>query len=810
MNIINILKIINNKMDYLDRIKVSLKNQELNINYYDIINMYYVNLTMTDEKSNYDIIIHPTRELTLIYYIIAAALTAYETDLSDVSSDLINNLKIGDKVKVSGCLGEFLGKEEILGEVKLKIKFSDMDYYIPIKNIWKINKYEGSATRLNKYCDRRDSTKQRGRNVLADIFDIDKKKHNIVHKTKVIIVTQKKFATNIFRQLEINNMPFTRIFSTGYYTTEEKIERIGKDHLQRNPVICFTSDLSVAHNIIDENTVLMIFDATSYTNIPTVQMERILTDYQELNMITLMNNNENLFIFDKIGMNLYNWDKETLKDLYPLDRSLKDKSIKNEIINHQSYLYNFTYHKYKIFKIKTEESFRSIRAKILEAIDKVKGNSFGTPYTLDYISKVYYILLYTQIIVHTVSFHNRLKECESLYDTINELKNIILDTLTGMYEKNEENLILLNKIPLLLEEYISYLLNKNKKGEKLLNILNNLQGNTGILVRRNKDKQIIQEWLEINGHKHIDVLTYTEVKRDKVYVNLIITGWFRELKGYPLRNELAENHIFIIYDFEEKYLGYINKKENSYSRVPSILDKFRVAERKINKEYKKEISASKADGDDISEILSDLSLNYASIDYKSDTFSKNDKDDVILEEAYFINFVEDYYSFLTDGSRVYVLSRKDEKVVTKSIKELEVGNELVFSTQNQEDIFEELISKIEKENPEIKKIKATADLWQDALNDYIAKQDDISNFIEELNKYGYHRVEATIENWLNNYDQIAPGDYGIIDAIANITGNEKLEQNIDEVIRSCKRLRVLHVQLGRYIAKMIIHSVFTK
>ncbi len=807
MSIKTVLRKIEEKMEYVHRLKLNFSGNELAFNSFDIINMYYVNLTMTDEDFNYDVLIHPTRQMTLIYYIIAAALTAYEMDLTDVSSELINNLKIGDKVKVNGCLGEYLGKNKILDDIKLKVKFSDMDYYIPTKTIWKISKYEGNATRLNKFNGRRDIAKQKGKNVLSEIFGIDKKKHNIVQKSKIIVVTQKKFATNTFKKLEINNMQIAQIFPTGYYLTEEKMERIGRDPYQRTPVICFTSDLSVAYKLLDDYTRLIIFDTSSYTFIPVVQIEQFIKTNH--NMITLMNNNEkDLFIFNKIGMNLYRWDKETLKEIYLLDKLMINNSKKKEIINHMSFLYNYINHCSKIHKIETQESFRFLRDKIIRYVEKVKENSLETLYTLKYIITVYRVLLFIQTLVCPVAFIDEQENHRSISNIINEMNTIIPYALSGMHEKNVNNLNLLTELPELLKEYVYHLQNQNQKGEKLIEILNDLQGTTGIVVRKKRDKQIIQEWLKFKGITDIEVLLYIELKKNKIYRNLIFTGWFKEIRGYPLRHELSENHIFIIYDFEESFLSCLNMKENN-NRVPTILEKFESKNWKIKREYEKEISAKKVEKEDISGILLHFSSIYARIDYNLDSNSVENGDSLIYEEAYLIDFVEDYYAYLTDGFRSHILSRNNEKVILKSVKELKIGDELVFSIHNKGDIFEELVSRIEEENPEVKKIKQTADLWQDALNHYITQNVDISSFIKQLKEYGYTRVEATIENWLNNYDQIAPGEYEIIDIIAKITGDKKLKQNIDEVIKSCKKLRILHVQLGRYIAKMIIHSVFS-
>ncbi len=805
-------------MDYLNRVKIQIEEQKLIPNNYDKINMYYINLAMTNANLDYDVIIHPTRQLTLIYYIIAAALSAYEMDLTDVSSELINNLQSGDRVKVQGCLGEYLGKDVINNTLMLKIKFKNMKYYLPPECIWKLSKYEGNASVLNNFGGKNKKIRQKGKNVLANIFEIDKKEHSVIQKKKVIVVTKKKFAINIIKETKLNGIPFTRVFPTAYYSSETNIERIGRDPNQRNPIICFASDFSVASNITDIDTGLVLIDGSYFTVMPTVQMEKLITNEANYNVITLMNSiqDDTLSVLNRIGMNIYRWDKESLQQVDLEDNvtgNTTDRIKQKEFLKHNKYLYNFANHNYEILKISTEDSFNKIRNELLENLEYITENSYETPVTNKFIRLGYFVLFCLQNLACPMSFVEGINNISKIFVSIEEMERIIYDVFIKFKEQTNEDLELLHSITVSLNKLIQILDKENNKAIKLIEILKEIKKPSGVVVRRKSDQILLKKWLEKDEFHYVSVLRTIELKQDLTYENLIFTGWFKEIKGYPLRTELAKRHIFIIYDFEQDYLNsHLRHRENNIRRVPSILKKFESDNKSISSLDEivcvKEVEESEKE--DISIILSDLCLSYARLEYTHNSSAKSDEDSIKYEEAYLVDFVEEYYAYLTEGFRAHVLSRNEEKVIVKPVRLLQEGDELVFSIHNQGDIFEELVSRIEEKDLGIKEIKEMADLWQVSLNNYIKNQNkDISFFVKQLQQYGYSRVEATVENWLNNFDQIAPGEYGIIDVIAKITGDSKLKQNLDEVKEACKILRKLHVQLGRYIAKTIINSYFS-
>jgi hypothetical protein len=62
-------------------------------------------------------------------------------------------------------------------------------------------------------------------------------------------------------------------------------------------------------------------------------------------------------------------------------------------------------------------------------------------------------------------------------------------------------------------------------------------------------------------------------------------------------------------------------------------------------------------------------------------------------------------------------------------------------------------------------------------------------------------------NWLETEDIIGPGKYKVIDAIAEITDDKKLKNNIEDVKKAVRSLRSLHNKLGRHLARTIVRAV---
>ena len=122
-------------------------------------------------------------------------------------------------------------------------------------------------------------------------------------------------------------------------------------------------------------------------------------------------------------------------------------------------------------------------------------------------------------------------------------------------------------------------------------------------------------------------------------------------------------------------------------------------------------------------------------------------------------------------------------------------------------MFEELLSILQK-SEEYRKVSAVANIWREALQDYVEENNVTDKDLVTMFKMvGCPRTIHTIRSWLKG-NVIGPSydNYSAISAIAKITKSPNLETNHDEVIRACKTLHALHVKTGWLLVHNIINS----
>ena len=810
----SVLKKIDNEIPYLNKLNIEYDNVKLDFLKYDKLNIYNIhNLILNYNKENM-VLIKPTVKLSELYNIIISAFSSYELDLTDEATSLLNCLEEGDKVKYNGALSKYHGitRTSFDNKQKINIEFVDMKYKFSITEAWKIKKYDGSAKRLNKFPGLKNNVDEDQKDILEKLFNINRIQNNIIPQTKVIILDQKKFIINSLDKIKINGEKFTNLFPCGYFSSSDKFERIGTDSLQREPTICFVSRIDVARKLLSKkNKVkLLIMNASHFNKLPVGQIEHIINTIEKTNILIEFNNIniDSFSILSKIGMRLFMYKSDDIKKLYHKEKQ-HIYSDSNLIYKHRKKIYNITHHDKEEYIIRTSQKFKDLKEEIKNNLEKIKNNCAETTEILSFIRIGYYLLFRIIYICYPLEIINLIKtekniDIKSRIEKMKELSKYIY------FDVNSDNFNLFKNTVKLLDEFKKEIYKVNKKYNKLIGIIDNLSGKTAIIVRRNEEKIIIESHLNKNKYNYVNIIKYSDLTVNQVFDNMIFTGCFFKNDDKTLNIENSKKHIFILYDFEENNLrNCMSYREKNISKIPSIKNLF-MDIKKHKKPQMRNLNNDKhvtQRNEEMSEILEELNMKY--IQSHQSKYNEDDSENKYIEGTYLIDFFEDYYAYFTKDHIANVLSREDEKIIKTKTKNLREGMELVFSKHNKGDIFQEMINRIEEYNPEIKTLKKQANLWQEALRNYVKNDSvNIQNIKNELSKRGYNRTNITLKHWINDYTQIAPSEYKIIRLIAEITSNERLSRNIDSVIESCKKLRSFHIKLGRYLAKIVVRSYF--
>lgn len=792
---------------------------------YDYINAYMAYNMINNDNLNYLVLIHPTGKSTISILSIILASGLYQYNLENVKYDLMEKLSVGDLVKVDGCLSKFNGFIERdfdyldCKKIYCKIEFAKKDItFIPEDKWWKIKKYDGNATRLEKHKKCKDDS-YKADNILADIFNVDKRDITKYEKNQLLLIDDKNFLMDQFKNIKVNDMEFSSLFPSGYYKNKNEFERLPGDPYQRNPYINFTSNLYVAEEIVMSNKNINTMIINGYNKIKGyyTTISNLISSNKIKNILVLMDpeNKDKTKDLKEIGFKSWTWTEKNIKECHTKDDVLDYQN--------QSYYYNSIKNLFfmskKLIDIKLPEECNGLRRKILNLLEELKTKSVDSTSINKYFKLAYGLLLHLQ----TMPFSLENKEIESseLALNINLNPKIMIEKMRSLIDEiigaslGHENRDLLEKVVNRFDEYKVYFKTENLKLNKIIEVINNKSKNESIviLVRRTGYIPILKDILKEKGllRDEISILTFKNINKEITYDKMIITCWPGYKKMLPLFYKgIADQLIFLLYQFEidDYYLKSINSIEaqvkrdirlNNNLEIPIISDLISNGPAPDEAQSGQDIDFV----DDINKLIT--SFNNKSLPVDDTTSLENKNENVIAFPVIFEN--GEFLAFLTENYSARFLDRDDEKILKKQVKDLKSGDEIIFTRDSKEDIFISLVNEIEEKNDEVYQMKKLAGQWRKPLIELHDSNYSLEFIKTLLKEKGFDYNIMTIKNWIISDDIIGPREYDVIDAIAEIADDENLKRKSKQIKKAIGNVRSLHNKLGRYLAKSIVRSV---
>jgi len=207
--------------------------------------------------------------------------------------------------------------------------------------------------------------------------------------------------------------------------------------------------------------------------------------------------------------------------------------------------------------------------------------------------------------------------------------------------------------------------------------------------------------------------------------------------------------------------------------------------------------------DDLTKILDDINLN--SFSGISEKYQSHEKDAV---PANLLIFEDGEFGFFTKKYKAKVLNNIKETLEIKTLEELEIDDEIIFLSNSRKDIFDEFIE-ISERNPSYCAEVKTSKIWKNAIKKYMeCSGNNAQVFARELVRHGCKRHLVTVKNWIEGKHIIGPGkERETLKSIVEVTNDSDLKNNLKEVVFACRKLRALHIRMGRYLAQCIFASI---
>ncbi|MFA5163842.1 MAG: DrmE family protein [Patescibacteria group bacterium] len=828
-----LLTIVKEKTADFGKINLSIGGYTFSRSDYDWVNTQILFNAIAEEGNNDLVVFSPHGFIFTLYSLLIMSFAELQRDLTSKENAIENNLKVGDRVKLDGNLGICEGKGRHGGREYFAIrcggKYNDLIYVFIPDDLHRLYPYSGMAKVLRGH--RRDKRYSRPRQAFSEILQLEISELNIIRTSKIAIISERKNLVDVLQTLKINHYAFTELFPTVKLVNPDKYIKIPGTRLSGEPVNFIVSNFNTLLEFTQKGNTIsaVIIDGAS----------KIRNNYGNINALKDCGGVEDILIFldhrnleekarlNKMDFKTWVWTRKDIEEIKNIGNwKFPKEDTDDPFGGHYAVLKSIARQKVNLIDVRLaktassalfEESFNILR-KVKE-----KTENQDNPQVKQFLINSYGLLLYFQHVLFPIDLSAELAKSQELsYPApsvmLEKLKisadELLLKHLSSDFKKLFS--------PLLdnLEKLNSQFREDNFKAHKLIDIFKEYKTyKSAIIVRKPWQREIIVKWLGKNKiplgenfGRVADILDFKSFQRlggeSYYYDRIIFSGWYGYEHRYIFNSGIANQIDFLLYPFErrqvEQFLKYIEKDSFNLRDIKSRaailgLDVKEIPEIKEIPEK----AAYEEYGDDIEKIISDISLSAFS-DHK--IYESNDGADITT--ARHVVFEEDAHAFFTESYDAKRLNRLEAKVEEKNIGELSVGDEIIFIGDSKRDIFAELIQIAEAAGSISEDVRLSK-IWKEAIRKYLAvKSITYSAFAGELKRLGCERHWFTVENWITNPRIIAPEDENLtIKAIADVTGDRELSSKLQEVIHSCRKIRALHIRLGRYLAQCILASI---
>ncbi|RII32958.1 hypothetical protein D2A34_19165 [Clostridium chromiireducens] len=771
------------------------------------------------------------KELLSILLIIVLSIKQYYENMKNPDNNILDTIKNGDKVFYNGRIVVFNKIDIDEREKKEYIYLLEKDNsktMIPREKQYLLSVYNGQASRINKVngvSQRYNITKK----FISKITDVNTAQLNgVIKESTIVVFEQKEELYNLINSIEINfeeeNHAISELFSFAYYTSEDNYEYFKGNRTKENPIIKFVSNINTAIDIIrdDENVknIVLIGDKTYKDSLETeLRQAGMMDSIRKILVIDTWESNFDfsLLVKDDEPFNVYALSKEVILEninLYnkfaayiPSNLQLRNNHMIENLLNKDVHVYEVENSEilneniYNINqKLKDLFDYSDNNIKILEYIkisyflcnklehsllplNKCEDNQKGLIYRVNMLKEIMN-LFPVQRVEHNL-MNNIIFEIEKIIEFL-KFNNYKIETIKNKILKNNKSLLDIKNIDEIgkLEEYFRTL-RKSNLSIKKIDKKTEIYQNEAIIIPAYYENKYLNI-LNTNIVRCINIVAY---RREKIRVKSLIRKNTEMLNLILKNNKLSNNEDYDLPRIVEHLLVKSNFIENKQSYNEE--EKFN----EIESEVQRVIQENK--------IKLFINEDKASRGMSNSTMQVNK----------IVTFEDENYSFLSDNYQANIVDRNSNDIKQKSITELNVGDEMIFTKSKlsgEEDIVKVIIKELLGNkifNDEYGEYFKLNNLWKNCLKVYMQKDDltekDISN---KLRIYGKQITHSAIVNWLNG-NIIGPQDVKDIKFIADIVKDITLNDKLEEVINACRQERSIQRQIRKAIAKIIINSV---
>lgn len=767
-------------LSIIDRMRIAYDGQAYRLTDFDLQNLRILDESFSLPERGVAIF-SPVPTSLLVLSCITMPAMALKHSMQVRSQSTYRDLHKGDLVSLRGLVGRYDG----VREGRVYIWFANgLCYGMPLEMAWKLTKYEGRVRRLSRFdrLARRDGSREIA--VLQSILGLEDERLPPFFTSRLIVVSSKSETYEHLRKVTVNGTPWSSVFPAAYYAKANSRASFGLDPLRRSPVILFTSKLETA---------LALNRKVRADAIAIAGPSRLIGYYLDLEK-EMRNGTAVTLIGDS-----KRWDRREIEQLRTLgfrvsvwnSRNARAFTIRrsddlSDTVLHRSsrVMRNLAWAKMSIFEVASRDC---------DNLSKIRDLIYGVGKHSHSAEADRFVLAARQLLLSLACLPVPRAHCQQLHSRDQELlvrlktagiqaRVTVSDRVSGLIEKTV----------VLAEEALDSCHGCHPKEEQFLQRAALLTEGSLIIARTREDRVLLSKWLEGHGLQP-RVACITDVMRRLVPGNTaLLPGWWGGRQSRLEYSGLFAAFEVVLLPYERKW--YEGQKEYEVRLLESASGSAPG-------------SGASWDGDspdNLDEIIERVTNRL--YETGADTLSTLPMTEVVVK-ATPVRFGSDCCAFLALGYRCRCIDFDADKIIVKAPSEIEPGDVLVFVKDSADDIFDRLVAAVKESSATMAEMVRLASLWKDALLESISGATSGVRVIQQrLRSAGVERSSAAIRRWLTDDDMIGPED-DAIRAIAEFADHVELRKRLEDVLDACRRIRALHVRLGRYLAAAIVSSV---
>lgn len=775
------------------RLDITLAGKHLNLFGFLDLQFRMINNILSHPISLQAVILYPQGLDLEQYFAIFSSLCCYGSNIDENPGNLIDDLSSGDRVKIYGSIGEYLGTEHIdIGQGSVpyaNVRFKDLTYKFPLHRMTKLQRYEGTATQLNNFPNRQDVSESD--KVIQFLYDKEYVDVSSVSRKGVIICSPRNTLVPYIEDTMVNSVPFSEIYPTGYFTTGSSFFRLPGDIYQRTPMVRLSSNLATVLELLqsDYQTRMVIINASRILHGRLTELEQIVQHCRS--------NNINLVLLDSLGSDNVAYYKQARFDVSTFDRdvileitagNLTSSSIEDTVVD--NYLnQHIDLEHVEVPSPECEEAFNTV-LKIISYLRSVEVQDASKD---EYLSRVSGLYLYYQTLLYPGHYGIGFRGID-VRQQIDSMGQLVFQLIGRVLPGDDYSRLtdLIQKF-----EVIGHCYGKlNPKSDRLISLVKASPAPTCIIVRKNFQVDILRKYLvEATGRANIEVMTLNQlVTRREIYNEIIFAGWFAKAQSAIFNSGFSKKIKFLLYPHElHTFL-----KDNR-DRFP---------------EYRDYEQQSASIGVELSSGDGQL-IDFTSIAKALRDSITNDNETVNrLVSSQCFQFYDDSCAFLTEHYNARVINYLKKEVQSTRPKDLQEGDQLVFLEDDNLTLFNKVIENFKKLHPDQGRLYDRnvmySKLWRTALVRYMTQNNfGPKSVAKQLRKHGCTRVWQTVEGWLKDKQIISPMPDAVA-AIAKMTGDNNLNQHYQRCLKASTSLKSFHKTLRTRIFNNVAKAFIFK